>query len=157
MTPPLWSDIWLMSSGGGGSGNVKSDSKLWGLVVKTRAWQVVVDPVPGFDFRRSLNFSTCLLHRLIVNRKSGSLKLRLTEFICRLASEFFPCHSKAKTRRRPKPIGALNSARIGEGAKQKTIQNFFLKNWWGLERAQNMRKMSISRVWVVLDKNRLVR
>jgi hypothetical protein len=60
-----------------------------------------------------------------------------------------------KTRRRQKPIGALNSARIGESAEPK-ILIFSRKNWWGLERAQNMRKMSISRVWVVLDKKRLV-
>jgi hypothetical protein len=58
---------------------------------------------------------------------------------------------------RQTPIGALNSARIGEGANQKNFLNFFQKNWRGLERAQNMRKTSISQVWVVLDKNRLVR
>ena len=30
---------------------------------------------------------------------------------------------------RQKPIGALNSARIGEDAKPKKISKFFLKNW----------------------------
>ena len=30
---------------------------------------------------------------------------------------------------RQKPIGALNSARIGGDVKPKKIQNFFLKNW----------------------------
>jgi hypothetical protein len=28
-----------------------------------------------------------------------------------------------------KPIGALNSARIGGNVKPKKLQNFFLKNW----------------------------
>ena len=37
---------------------------------------------------------------------------------------------------RQKPIGALNSARIGEKVELKKIQIFFLKNWWGLERAK---------------------
>jgi hypothetical protein len=53
-----------------------------------------------------------------------------------------------------KAIGSSNSARIGGNAKPKKLQNFFLKNRWGLERAQNMGKMSISRVWAVPDKNR---
>jgi hypothetical protein len=30
---------------------------------------------------------------------------------------------------RQKPIGALNSARIGGDVKPKKFQNFFLKNW----------------------------
>jgi hypothetical protein len=38
--------------------------------------------------------------------------------------------------RRQKLIGALNSAGIGEGAKLKNLQNFFLKNCRGLERAK---------------------
>jgi hypothetical protein len=54
---------------------------------------------------------------------------------------------------RQKPIGALNSARIGGNVKLKIFFFNFLKDWRGLERAKNMRKMSISRVWVVLDKN----
>jgi hypothetical protein len=58
---------------------------------------------------------------------------------------------------RQKPIGALNSARIGGNVRPKQFQNFSIKNRLGLERAQNMRKMNISRVWVVLDKDRLVR
>jgi hypothetical protein len=52
---------------------------------------------------------------------------------------------------RQKPIGALNLARIGGDVKPKQFLNVLLKNWLGLERAQNMRKRSISRVWVVLD------
>jgi hypothetical protein len=107
-----------------------------------------------------------------------------------------------------KLIGALNSARIGEDAMPKKFQNYILKNWWGLERAQkwwkyehksslggrgqklisalnstrigedakpkqfqlfssqiekvwkelkNDENMSISQVWVVVDKNWLVR
>jgi hypothetical protein len=53
-----------------------------------------------------------------------------------------------------KPIGALNSSRIGEKVELK-IQNFCLerseKVWKELKK-----KMSINRVWVVIDKNRLV-
>jgi hypothetical protein len=49
-----------------------------------------------------------------------------------------------KTRRRQKAIGVLNSARIGEGAKSKKISKIFFKNSRVLERAQNMRKISIS-------------
>jgi hypothetical protein len=45
---------------------------------------------------------------------------------------------------RQKPIGALNSARIGGNVKPKQFQNFSIKNWLGLERAQNKRKMRIS-------------
>jgi hypothetical protein len=55
-----------------------------------------------------------------------------------------------------KPIRALNLSRIGEGAKTKKFQKFFLKNQWGLERAQNMMKISISQVWAVVNKNWLV-
>jgi hypothetical protein len=40
---------------------------------------------------------------------------------------------------------------------QNDFQKYFLKNQQGLERAQNMMKMSVSQVWVVLDKNQLVR
>jgi hypothetical protein len=56
-----------------------------------------------------------------VNRESGSLKA----YRIHLSSEFFLCHSKTKTRRRQKPIGALNSARIGEEVKLKNFKNFF--------------------------------
>jgi hypothetical protein len=35
-----------------------------------------------------------------------------------------------------KLIGELNSAKIGGDAKPKKFQNFFLKNWRGLEKAQ---------------------
>jgi hypothetical protein len=38
-------------------------------------------------------------------------------------------HNSSLGGRRQKPISALNSAGIGEGAKQKKIQNLFLKNW----------------------------
>jgi hypothetical protein len=44
---------------------------------------------------------------------------------------------------------------IGEGAKPKYFQNHFLKNWRGLERAKKM--INMSRVWVVVDKNQLMR
>jgi hypothetical protein len=37
-------------------------------------------------------------------------------------------HNSSLGGRRSKPIGALNSAGIGEGAELKKIQNFFLKN-----------------------------
>jgi hypothetical protein len=57
---------------------------------------------------------------------------------------------------RQKPIGTLNSARIEGNVKPKQFQNFSLKNWLGLEKAQNRRKMSSNRVWVIIDKNRLV-
>jgi hypothetical protein len=63
---------------------------------------------------------------VVVNRENGSLLKDLQNssvvvvICCRhLSSEFFPVYSKAKTRRRQKPISALNSTRIGEGAKAK--------------------------------------
>jgi hypothetical protein len=61
----------------------------------------------------------------VVNRESGSVKA----YRIHLSFEFFPCHSKAKTRRRQKPIGALNSARIEEEAKTTKFQKIFLRNW----------------------------
>jgi hypothetical protein len=60
---------------------------------------------------------------IFVIRKSGSLKA----YKIHCLSVCFTCHPK--TRRRQKLIGALKSARIGEGAKPKNIQNLFLKNW----------------------------
>ena len=45
-------------------------------------------------------------------------------------------HKSSLGGRGQKLIGALNSTKIGEDAKPKKFQNFFLKNWWGLERAQ---------------------
>ena len=61
---------------------------------------------------------------------------------------------------RQKPIGALNSPRIGDKIELKILQNFcrerFGKVWKGLERAKKMIKMSINQVWVVVDKKRLV-
>jgi hypothetical protein len=65
----------------------------------------------------------------------SSVVCRLSSVVCRLSSSVcFPCHPKAlqmaihpKTRRKQKPIGALNSARIGEGAKPKKIENIFTK------------------------------
>jgi hypothetical protein len=88
------------------------------------------------EYHGAIQSSALNIINLIVNRKSGSLKayrihLSSVVNIChqRLASEFFPCHSKAKMRRRQKPIGALNSARIGEEAKPKKNQKIFLKNW----------------------------
>jgi hypothetical protein len=36
---------------------------------------------------------------------------------------------------RQKPIGALDSAKIGERGKPTKFQKSFLENWWGLERA----------------------
>jgi hypothetical protein len=74
-------------------------------------------------------------------RLSEIVHLRLTEFIClrrlsSLSSECFIYHSKAlqmaihpKTHRKQKPIGALNSARIGERAKPTKISKLFLENW----------------------------
>jgi hypothetical protein len=62
--------------------------------------------------------------------------------------------------RRQKPIGALNSPRIGEKNEPKIFQNLCLersgKVWKGLERAKKMIKMSINQVWVVIEKNRLM-
>jgi hypothetical protein len=55
--------------------------------------------------------------------------------------------------RRQKPIGALNSSRIGEKVE---LENFKTFVWKGLERAKKMIKISVNRVWVVIDKNRLV-
>jgi hypothetical protein len=51
------------------------------------------------------------------------------------------------------PIGPLNSARIGEGTKPKKCPMFFPKK---LVRSGKSMKMSISRGWVVVDKNQLV-
>ena len=45
--------------------------------------------------------------------------------------------------RRQKPIGALNSPRIGEKVELKSFKKFF---WKGLERAKKIIKMTINRV-----------
>jgi hypothetical protein len=45
-------------------------------------------------------------------------------------------HNSSLGGRRQKPIGALNSAGIGEGAKLQKFQKSVLSNWWGLERAK---------------------
>jgi hypothetical protein len=59
--------------------------------------------------------------------------------------------------RRQKPVGALNSPRIGKKVELKKFQNSLSeKVWKGLERAKKMIRMSINRVWVVVDKNQLV-
>jgi hypothetical protein len=61
------------------------------------------------------------------------MSLRFTVFVCHL-SVCFPCHPKAlqkaikpKTCLRQKPIGALNSARIGKGTKPKKFKKFSSK------------------------------
>ena len=55
--------------------------------------------------------------------------------------------------RRQKTIGALNSARNGEKVELKIGLERSRKVWKELEK---IIKRSINRVWVVVDKNRLV-
>ena len=59
--------------------------------------------------------------------------------------------------RRQKPIGALNSSRIEEKVELKIFQNCCLERSGKVcKELKKKRKMSINRVWVVVDKNRLV-
>ena len=66
-------------------------------------------------------------------------------------------HNSSLDSHRQKPIGALNSAGIGEGARVKKFQKNFKKIGEVWKQLKNDENMSISRVWVVVDKNWLVR